>query len=65
MRIRITRLCRATINGSSYAQLLVDHVYDLKDPIAAFLIGTGCAEPYQEPEVNTRSARHDFSSPTR
>ena len=53
MKIRITRQCPATIDGFSIAQLMVDRVYDIKDSTAAFLIATGCAEPYHEPHSDT------------
>lgn len=48
MRIRMTRQCPAVIDGFSIAQLVVGRVYDIKDPTAAFLIATDCAELYQD-----------------
>jgi hypothetical protein len=43
MLIRITRECFAAINGFAVAPLLVGRVYDIKEPLARFLIGSGCA----------------------
>lgn len=37
----------------SVAQLMVGGVYDIKGSTAAFLIATGCAEPYREPQSNS------------
>jgi hypothetical protein len=42
------RHCPAAIDGFSVATLVVGRVYDIKDSTAAFLIATGCAEPYRE-----------------
>lgn len=50
MHIRMTLQCRAAINGFSCATLMVGRVYDVKDPIAAFLVATGGAEPCREPQ---------------
>jgi hypothetical protein len=55
MYIRMKRQCPATIDGFSVAPLLVGRVYDIKDATAAFLIATGCAEPYGESPSDTRS----------
>ena len=40
MRVRITRRCRAAVDGFSVAPLEVGRVYDLKPSVATFLIAT-------------------------
>ena len=64
MHIRIMRQCPAPIDGFSVAQLMVGHVYDIKDSTAAFLIATGCAEPSREPQSATRSSDYDSPNST-
>jgi len=61
MRIRIIRRCPAAVDGFSVAPLEVGRVYDIKPSVAAFLIATECAEPYQDSEpsdTRSREKRH-------
>lgn len=57
MRIRITRACPAAIDGFAISSLAVGRVYAIKEPVARFLIATGCAEPYEEDPEDANAPR--------
>ena len=48
MRIRITRLCAARVEGVDLAQFELDKTYDLATSLATYLVVMQCAQPVAE-----------------